>query len=461
MQSKSKDRNKKTEMPDLVYGKIAPQALDVERAVLGAMMFEPDKMRDVLEIIQSADVFYSDANQRVYSAIRSLYDECGKADFMMVTQRLRQTGDLEIVGGSYYVSEIMRDVVSSAHIEEHSRIVLQKYLLRELIRVSGDVIVKSYSEEEDVFEILDGAQTHFEEMAMSSVKKDYVQAGKPAGKVLENIAERMGSDNKMIGIPSGFAELDKVTGGWEKTNLIILAARPAVGKTAFALNLLMNAWAKSGVPVGMFSLEMSATQLIQRMLASMSKIELNKIRNANLNQAEFDILYNFKNKIGKSGIYIDDTAGITSREMRIKAKKMVRKHKVGLIVIDYLQLMSGDTKSQNREQEISKICRDIKVMAKDLDVPVIALSQLNRSVESRGKDNQEPMLSDLRESGSIEQDADAVIFLYNQDGVKISVAKNRHDRNAKFSAMFEGQYQTFHGVSEIATAQQIDTYKPL
>lgn len=442
------------------YGKMQPQALDVERAVLGAMVLEPDKMRDVLEIVQSPDVFYSDANQRVYAAIRRIFDKGGCVDFMTVIEELRKCSELEMVGGSYYISELMRDVVSAAHIEEHSRIVLQKYLLRELIKVSGDVISRSYEESEDVFDILDNAQSHFEEMAMSSVKKDYVQAGKPADKVLQNIAERMGSDVKMIGIPSGFPELDKVTGGWEKTNLIILAARPAVGKTAFALNILLNAFFRSNVNVGMFSLEMSATQLVQRMLASMSKIELNKIRNANLSQSEFDTLYDLKKKIDKSGIYIDDTAGITSREMRIKAKKMVRKHKVGLIVIDYLQLMSGDTKSQNREQEISKICRDIKVMAKDLDVPIIALSQLNRSVESRGKDNQEPMLSDLRESGSIEQDADSVIFLYNQDGIKISVAKNRHDRNAKFSAMFEGQYQTFHGITENDAQPKIDNFKP-
>lgn len=459
--SKLASRTKKPEVTSLIYGKMAPQAPDLEGAILGAMMLEPHKLQDVLELIESEEVFYSDANQRIFKAIKTLHDAGSKIDLMLISEQLRRTNELEMVGGSYYVTRLTREVVSSAHIEAHCRVILEKYLLRNTIKVCGEAIGDCYENSGDVFDILDTMQVELENMSMSCVKKDYSHVSKTASDLMTDIAERMGKENKIIGIPSGFPELDKVTGGWESTNVTILAARPAVGKTAFALNLLMNAFFMGNVNVGMFSLEMSAPQLIQRMLANMSQIELNKIRGATLNQSEFDKLYQFKTKLDKAGIYIDDTAGITSRELRIKAKKMKRKHNVGLIIIDYLQLMSGDAKSQNREQEISKISRDIKVMAKDLGVHVIALSQLNRQVESRGMDNQEPKLSDLRESGSIEQDADTVIFLYNDGSIKISVAKNRHDRNAKFSAMFEGCYQTFHGVTEINTAQVVSSFKTL
>lgn len=406
------------DLTNMMFGKVPPQAKDLEEAVLGAIMLEKSAFETVAEILKPA-CFYVEAHQRIFSAMQGLSQKTLAIDMLTVVEELRMREELDLVGGPYFVAKLTNAVVSAANIEVHARIILQKFIQRELIRISGETIGDAYEDSTDVFDLLDQAESRLFEITNNHLRKNFDDIGSVLVKTVERINEMRNRDEDITGVPSGFPSLDKLTYGWQATDLIILAARPSVGKTAFALNLARSAAMNptKPIPVVVFSLEMSAGQLVQRILSAQSEVPLEKISRGRLEQHEMAQLYTKGvDPLSKAPIFIDDTAALNIFELRAKCRRLKNKHDVGLIIIDYLQLMSGSGDSRsNREQEISRISRDLKGLAKELSVPIIALSQLSREVEKRKEGSKIPQLSDLRESGAIEQDADMVMFLYRPD----------------------------------------------
>ena len=415
-------RKSSLDLGTMVYGKVPPQAKDLEEAVLGAIMLEKSAFDTVVEILKP-ECFYVEAHQRIFQAMQGLSNKSQPIDILTVAEELRFKEELEMVGGAYYVTKLTNAVVSSANIEAHSRIILQKFIQRELIRISGEIIGDAYEDSTDVFDLLDDAESKLFEITNNHLRKNFDTIDSVLVKTIQRIEDLRHKNEDVTGVPSGFPSLDRVTYGWQNTDLIILAARPAVGKTAFALNLARNAVMHPGkaTPVALFSLEMSAGQLVQRILAAESEIWLEKIARGKLEEHEMKQLYaRGIQRLAQAPLFIDDTPALNIFELRAKCRRLKNKHNIGLIIIDYLQLMSGtgENRNSNREQEISNISRNLKALAKELSVPIIALSQLSRAVETRsaGKDgNKMPQLSDLRESGAIEQDADMVMFLYRPE----------------------------------------------
>jgi replicative DNA helicase len=407
----------------MVFGKIPPQAKELEEAILGAVMLEKSAFDTVVEIIKP-ECFYVEAHQRVYKAMQSLALKSAPIDLLTVVEELKFREDLEFVGGPYFVTRLTNAVVSSANIEAHCRIVLQKFIQRELIRISGEIIGDAYEDSTDVFDMLDEAEGKLFEITNNHLRKNFDSIDTVLVKTIQRIEDMRQRQEAITGVTTGFPSLDKVTYGWQPTDLIILAARPSVGKTAFALNLARSAALNPDKPVavGFFSLEMSSAQLVQRILSAESEIWLEKIARGRLEEHEMKQLYKKGiDRLSKAPIFIDDSAALNIFELRAKCRRLKNKHNVGLIIIDYLQLMSGSAdRNSNREQEISKISRDLKGLAKELQVPIIALSQLSREVEKRKEGNKIPQLSDLRESGAIEQDADMVMFLYRPEYYEIN-----------------------------------------
>jgi replicative DNA helicase len=454
-------RSRKPDLSNMMYGKIPPQAKELEEAVLGAIMLEKDKLSDVLEVLPSAECFYVDAHQRIFSAIRRLPEKGQVVDLLTVTEELKKTDELELVGGAYFLTKLTMSVVTSAHVIAHARIVMEKYIQRELIRICGEMMANAYEDKTDVFDMLDKAETDLFEISNNFLRKNYSSMQDIIVETIEQIAKNKEEKEDITGVPSGFPSLDAITGGWQSTDLIILAARPAVGKTAFALNLAMNAAMHPHKPKGcaIFSLEMSNTQIVKRMLSAVTEVRLESISRGRLEDYEFAQITQRMEPLARAPIFIDDQAGLNIFELRAKCRRLKTKNDIGLIIIDYLQLMHGSDKNGNREQEISKISRELKGLAKELNVPVIALSQLSRAVETRGGDKGKiPQLSDLRESGAIEQDADMVMFIYRPEyyGINndeqgqpvdgethINIAKHRNGRldSVKLKAILE--YQKF------------------
>ena len=406
------------ETSNMVFGKIPPQARDLEEAILGAIMLEKSAFDVVVEILKP-ECFYIEAHQKIYKAMQNLQIKNLPIDLLTVVEELKFNEELEFVGGAYTITKLTNVVVSSANIEAHSRIVLQKFIQRELIRISGEIIGEAYEESADVFDLLDEAESKLFKITNNHLRKNFDDIGNILIKTINRIDEMRNRQDEMTGVPTGFPSLDKLTYGWQPTDLIILAARPSVGKTAFALNLARTAALHPTKPtaVGFFSLEMSSSQLVQRILSAESEIWLEKIARGKLEEHEMKQLYKKGiEKLSKAPIFIDDSAALNIFELRAKCRRLKSKHNIGIIIIDYLQLMSGSAdRNSNREQEISKISRDLKSLAKELQIPIIALSQLSREVEKRKEGNKIPQLSDLRESGAIEQDADMVMFLYRPD----------------------------------------------
>ncbi|MGN6417710.1 MAG: replicative DNA helicase [Pseudobacter sp.] len=414
---KNRRKGPSVDLSSMVYGKVPPQAKDLEEAVLGAIMLEKSAFDTVIEILKP-QCFYTEANQRIYSAMQSLQQKNQPIDILTVVEELKSKSELEMVGGPYYVTRLTNAVVSAANIEAHSRIILQKFIQRELIRISGEIISESYEDSTDVFDLLDEAESKLFEITNNHLRKNFDSIDSVLVKTVQRIEDMRHRTEDITGVPSGFPSLDKVTYGWQPSDLIILAARPAVGKTAFALNLVRNAALSSKqIPVAFFSLEMSSAQLVQRILSAESEIWLEKISRGKMEEHEMKQLYaKGIQKLAQAPIYIDDTAALNVFELRAKARRLKNKHNIGMIIIDYLQLMSGGGgKNVNREQEISTISRNLKTLAKELMIPIIALSQLSRAVETRKEGNKMPQLSDLRESGAIEQDADMVMFIYRPE----------------------------------------------
>ncbi|MEJ6793474.1 MAG: replicative DNA helicase [Flavobacteriales bacterium] len=408
--------NNTIESSALIAGKLPPQAVDVEEAVLGALMLESDALSNAIEILRP-ESFYKPAHSAIFSAIQNLFNAAKSVDILTVTEELKKTNSLKIVGGPAFVSKLTDRVASAANIETHARIISQKYIQRELIRISGDIIKDAYDESTDVFDLLSKAEKNLYEVSEGNIRKNYDKMSSLIREALVQIEEIKNKDDGLSGVPSGFAELDRVTSGWQKSDLVILAARPGMGKTAFVLSMARNTAVQFKKPVAVFSLEMSSVQLVNRLIASESGISAEKLRKGSLEDHEWIQLQQKITQLSEAPIFIDDTPALTIFELRAKCRRLCSaKNGVEMIIIDYLQLMSagGSGKGGNREQEISTISRSLKSIAKELNVPIIALSQLSRAVETRGGDKR-PMLSDLRESGAIEQDADIVCFIYRPE----------------------------------------------
>jgi replicative DNA helicase len=446
-----KQRRKSTlDLSTMVYGKVPPQAKDLEEAVLGAIMLEKSAFDAVVEILKP-ECFYVEAHQRIFRCMQSLAQKSQPIDILTVVEELRSKEDLEMVGGPYYVTRLTNSVVSSANIEAHARIILQKFIQRELIRISGEIIGDAYEDSTDVFDLLDDAESKLFEITNNHLRKNFDTIDSVLVKTIQRIQDLRSKDEDTTGVPTGYKSLDRVTYGWQNTDLIILAARPAVGKTAFALNLARNAalHPTKATPVAIFSLEMSAGQLVQRILAAESEIWLEKIARGKLEEHEMKQLYaRGIQRLAQAPIYIDDTPALNIFELRAKCRRLKNKHDIGLIIIDYLQLMSGtgENRNSNREQEISNISRNLKGLAKELNIPIIALSQLSREVEKRKEGNKMPQLSDLRESGAIEQDSDMVMFLYRPEYYDITTNEmgenNRGETHVRIAKHRNGSLET-------------------
>ncbi|MCK0125133.1 replicative DNA helicase [Gelidibacter salicanalis] len=408
----------KSTIISLEKGKIPPQAIDLEEVVLGAMMIDKKGVDEVIDIL-SPDAFYKDAHKHIFEAIFKLFENSEPVDLLTVSSQLKKDAKLDLVGGDFYLISLTQRVSSSAHIEFHARIILQKFIQRSLIKISNEIIEEAYDETKDVFDLLDQAEAKLYEVTQGNIKKSTETAQSlviQAKKKIEDISNKEG----LSGIPSGFDKLDKLTSGWQESDLIIVAARPGMGKTALTLSMARNIAVTHNIPVAFFSLEMASVQLITRLISSETGLSSEKLRTGKLEKHEWEQLNVKVKALEKAPLFIDDTPSLSIFDLRAKARRLASQYGIKMIIIDYLQLMTagGSQKGGNREQEISTISRNLKALAKELSVPVIALSQLSRAVETRGG-SKRPLLSDLRESGAIEQDADIVSFIYRPEYYKI------------------------------------------
>lgn len=443
-------------------GKLPPQVPELEEAVLGALMLEKDAYSIVSDILKP-ESFYSPVHNIIYGAIQGLAVQQKPVDVLTVVEELKRRGELESAGGAVYVAELSEKVASAAHIEYHSRIIAQKYLARELITFSSEVTQKAFDETIDVDDLMQDTEGRLFEMSQRNVKKDVIQINpviKEAMQVIQTAANRK---DGMSGIPTGFNQLDKLTMGWQKSDLVIIAARPAMGKTAFVLSMAKNIAINYEKPVAVFSLEMSNVQLVNRLIVNVCQIKGESIKSGRLTDDEWDRLDSKIKDLYDAPIYVDDTPSLSVFELRTKARRLVREHDVNLLIIDYLQLMNASGMNfGSREQEVSMISRSLKGLAKELNIPIIALSQLNRGVESRqGNEGKRPQLADLRESGAIEQDADIVCFIHRPEYYRITedesgnsligvaeiiIAKHRNGPTGIASMRFDNEYARFENL---------------
>ena len=445
---------------EISVGKLPPQAIEIEEAVLGAIMLEKDALTSVIEILKS-DMFYKMEHQLIFTAIKQLFADSKPIDILTVTNQLKFSGDLDVVGGAAYIASLTNHVASSANTEYHSRIIIEKYIQRKLIEVSSETIKLAYEDTSDVLDLLDSAQNKLFQLTEENFHRGVNKMTDIIGEAIEAIeVARKQSSGGLSGVPSGFLDIDSVTGGWQKSDLIILAARPGMGKTAFALTMARNMAVDFDRPVAVFSLEMSAVQLVTRLISSETEIPADILRRGQITDEQWQNLSNKITTLSKAKIFIDDTAGLTVFELRAKCRKLKAEYDIQFVVIDYLQLMTlGNERERgtNREQEISNISRSLKALAKELEIPILALSQLSRDVEKRGGDKK-PVLSDLRESGAIEQDADIVMFIfrpgyYQKDSdregeAEINIAKHRNGTLADIKVKFISQFAKFVPTSQ-------------
>lgn len=404
-------------------GKLPPQAVDLEEAVLGALMLEKDALNVVIEILKP-ESFYKDSHKEIYAAIVELFNKSEPIDILTVTNQLRKNAKLELVGGAYYISGLTAKVSSAANVEFHARIITEKAIKRQLITIASDIHKEAYEDTTDVFDLLDKTEQSLFEVSEVNIRKNYADMGTLMHQAITELEAKKHQADGLTGIATGFTALDRVTSGWQRSDLVIIAARPGMGKTAFVVSAMRNAAVDFKKGVAIFSLEMSSIQLVNRLISAEAELDSEKIKKGKLEEYEWEQLIHKTAKLSEAPIFIDDTPALSILELRAKARKLVAQHSVELIIIDYLQLMSGDSSKSgggggNREQEIASISRALKNIAKELNVPIIALSQLSRAVEVRGGDKR-PQLSDLRESGSIEQDADMVMFLYRPEYYNIT-----------------------------------------
>ena len=398
-------------------GRKPPQAIDIEEAVLGALLLEPEVVPDILDQLQP-DCFYKEVHKKIFEAIINLSARNDPVDIFSVSDELAKRGWLEEVGGMAYLSQLSTKIGAAAHVEYHTKVLLQKYLQRELIAISYDVQKAAFDDTLPVDDLIDTAEERVFTLAQRNVRNETKPIQSVINRAMEQIQTNQKREDGLSGVPSGYTGIDKVTFGWQAADLIILAARPSVGKTAFVLTMARNMVVDHHIPVAFFSLEMPDTQLVTRIMISETGLSSDKLRGARkMSESDWSQLENGLNRLSRAPLWIDDTPSLSIYEFRSKARRLVNKQHVKLIIIDYLQLMTGPPELKGmREQEVAAISRSLKAIAKELNVPIIALSQLNRSVETRGG-NKRPQLSDLRESGAIEQDADIVMFIHRPEFV--------------------------------------------
>jgi len=393
--------------------RVQPQAVDVERAVLGAMLVDNTAINRVVEALVGETAFYHTVHRKIYVAILALYDRGEPADQVTVMEELSRRGNLEDVGGAVAIAELAGEMATAANAEYHARIVLDRALRRRLIDAATQTASECYQETEDIREVIDRAEQRVFRIAEGELGKGVVSLNSVLGDTFEAIQRAHEQPGALSGVTTGYTDLDEITAGLQRSEMIILAARPSMGKTALALCMARNAAVKARVPVLFFSLEMAVQQLAQRLLCAEARVSSHRLRTGRLSDEEWQRLSAWTDKLVEAPIFIDDTPGISILEMRAKSRRAKAEHDIGLIVVDYLQLMTTTERSDNREQEIARVSRSLKALAKELDVPLVACAQLSRAVESRT--DKRPQLSDLRESGSIEQDADVVSFLYRPE----------------------------------------------
>ncbi|HEY4611476.1 MAG TPA: replicative DNA helicase [Bacteroidota bacterium] len=450
--------------PTSPEGRVPPQAVDVEMAVLGAMLLEKDAIAKALAVLDDS-AFYKPAHQSIYKAMIALFERSEPVDLITLIDELKRRGELEKIGGEYYLAELTANVTSAANVEYHAHIVLEKALMRQLIASSSAVIGRAFTETEDALELLDEAEQSIFQISEQRMKKNFVSMSSAVTSTMELLESIHGKHSGVTGVPSAFTELDSLTGGFQKSDLIIVAGRPSQGKTALVLSLSRNASVLHDVPIGFFSLEMSVQQLVLRLICAQAKVDAHAVRTGRLPEDEWKKLSMTVGKLYKAKIFIDDTPALTVLELRAKARRLKAEHNVGMVVVDYLQLMQGPKNAPSREQEISQISRSLKALAKELDIPVIALSQLNRAVENRG--DKRPVLADLRESGAIEQDADVVIFVHRPEmfGIEkdengeptegmaeIIVGKQRNGPTGSVKLSFVKRYAQFENLARFREA---------
>lgn len=440
-----------------IFGKIPPQALELEKAVLGALLIQTDAIFSIMDVLK-AESFYDPSHQEIFRSILDLGVNHKPVDIMTVAHDLKAKDRLEQIGGAIYLSELTDRVATSSHLEFHSRLVHQKYIQRELIRAATEIQKRSYDEGEDVEQLINFAESEIFNISEGNIKSETVQINIILDQAINLIEEAAKNKNKLLGVPSGFSEIDRYTSGWQPSDLVIIAARPSMGKTAFVLSMARNMAVDHERPVALFSLEMSSLQLVNRLISAEVEISSDRIRTGNLKDYEWTQLETRVKNLETAHIFIDDTPAISVFELRAKCRRLVRAHNIQAIVIDYLQLMTaGVDMKGNREQEVSTISRSLKAIAKELSIPIIALSQLNRSVESRSGDKR-PQLSDLRESGAIEQDADMVLFIHrpeyygittDSDGnsllglAEVIIAKHRNGATGSAMLKFKKEFAKF------------------
>ncbi len=461
---RNKNKPKMTvEQLNAQYGKIPPQAPEVEEAVLGALMLEKDAFTEVAAILK-AESFYKEEHQKIFQVIQHLVSNEKPVDLLMVTQELKNRQELDEVGGPVYITQLTSRVASAAHIDFHARIIAQKYIQRELIRISSEIQVKSFDDSMELDDLIDFAESSLFKVTEGNISKESQPIKPLLRDAITRIEENAKKPDGLSGIASGFAKLDKITSGWQNTDLMIVAARPAMGKTAFVLSMARNMAVLKQVPVAVFSLEMSSMQLVLRLISAETELGSDKIKSGKLEDWEWELFNRRIKNLENAPLFIDDTPALSIFEFRAKCRRLKMQHNIGIVIVDYLQLMTaGNDVKGNREQEVSAISRNLKAIAKEIDVPIIALSQLNRSVESR--DGKRPQLSDLRESGAIEQDADMVMFIHrpeyygitqDADGnsllgvAEIIIAKHRNGSVGDVQLAFKASLAKFSNLEEVS-----------
>lgn len=431
---------------------LPPQSLEAEQAVLGTILLQPDAILQVVEILKAED-FYREAHRIIFAAMLGLFERREPQDLISVASFLTDQHKLENAGGTAYLASLTNVIPFTGTLTHHARLIRQKSVLRQLIRTSTELAARCYDAPGDIDALIDDAERTIFEIAHAKSDQAFQVVGEIVPAAFDRISERAKLGGGITGTATGYADLDRMTAGLQPADMIVLAARPSMGKTALAMNIVQNVALLKKAPVAVFSLEMSAQALAMRMLCSVGKVDAQRLRTGNLQDSDWPRLQRATAQLSEAPIYIDDTSGLTALEMRAKSRRLKSEHELGLIVVDYLQLMQGRGGSESRVQEISEISRSLKAMAKELDVPVLALSQLNRSLEHR--DDRRPQLSDLRESGAIEQDADLILFIYrdevynksetnkNRGIAEIIIGKQRNGPTGTVKLSFLGQYASF------------------
>ena len=439
-------------------GRVPPQAVDVEMAVLGGMLLEKEAIAKAIEVVDET-AFYKPAHQYIFSAMIGLFERSEPVDLITLIEELRRRAQLEKIGGEFYLTELTTKVTTAANIEFHAHIVLEKALMRQLIASSSAMAGRAFSETEDALELLDEAEQQIFQISEQRMKKNFVSMNTAVHSTMEMLESIHGKHSGITGVPAGFTELDNITGGFQKSDLIIVAGRPSQGKTALVLSLARNASVIHNVPIGFFSLEMSTQQLVMRLICAEARVDAHSVRTGRLPEDEWRKLSTSVGRLYKAKIFIDDTAALGILELRAKARRLKAEHNVGMIVVDYLQLMQGPKNAQSREQEISSISRSLKALAKELSIPVIALSQLNRAVEARG--DKRPVLADLRESGAIEQDADVVVFVHRPEMFGIEKDENGNSTEGTAELIIGKQRNGPTGSARMAFIKQYARFENL